>query len=84
MVELAVAANHEALDTVNDVVDSDIGPRYDDLVTRAVTGRTMADWVELAQRSGLKDGHEQQSWLRTEHHLDSTTAFTIARRAAAR
>src|SRR5262245_34636038 len=48
------------------------------------TGRTLEEWVALAQAEGPASERERRDWLKAEHGLGTNAAWWIVDRAAGR
>jgi hypothetical protein len=46
------------------------------------TGRTLEEWIALANQSGPVSEKDRREWLKREHKLGTNTAWFIAERAA--
>jgi len=45
------------------------------------TGKSIENWIELINQSGVNGVEERRDWLKKEHKLGSTTAMLIAERS---
>lgn len=64
----SIYSPHPALEYVQSVLRN-LGPR---------TGRTAEEWVRLLEKEGLEDPKARVAWLKEEHDLGGTTAWTVA------